>query len=189
MSTAGVLKEMKTYHDLEKKIIHNHYFLNEIGGIDGEFKSFHVNGQLRVNQLYISGRIADGIYDAFHDNGKLATREVYKNYNRNGVRQEFSPNGQMILDECYIDNTNDFSYPRRTWSPQGTPLTYMSRDSTNGLGFYKLQKDMENQIEMHKVKDGINDKKMEEMMNLLKELSNKVKISSIDPTEIQPGEK
>ena len=154
------LAECKTYYDLEKKNIHDYYFVDIQGNLEGEYNEFHKNGQLALKGFYVKNK-RDGVFQEWDEEGKLILYKCYSSDILNGVCQEMV-NGKLILDKFYIN---------------GVAIDSLcENDSLTGLAvqgnFLKLQKDMENLIEMNRVKD----EEIALMRKLNKEKDEKIRL-------------
>jgi antitoxin component YwqK of YwqJK toxin-antitoxin module len=69
------LKEVKTYHD--NGILHEHYFVNELNEIDGEYKKWYKNGQQWEIGYYKNG-LVEGEYKVWYENGHQWKISHYK---------------------------------------------------------------------------------------------------------------
>lgn len=62
-----MIKEIKEYWDLEETALSEHYFI-EGGELEGEFKSYHPNGDKWEQSFYKEGE-RRGEYNIWHKNG------------------------------------------------------------------------------------------------------------------------
>jgi len=62
----------------EYKGITYHYFKDENGSRQGEFKLYHPNGQLRIHSYYKDGKLY-GEYKQYYSNGPLEYKKYYLN--------------------------------------------------------------------------------------------------------------
>ena len=146
-----------------------------------EIKDYYVhNGFLQTHYYRLNGK-KEGEYKCYQETGQLISRHVYHDDKQNGELLCWDDNGKLRARVFYQDDkVVDYS----------VSILY-NLEKNQKIINNKNKEDIESLIKLNRIKDeemALMRKKMEEMMNLLKELSNKVKISSIDPTEIQPGE-
>ena len=73
-------------------------------GIDGEgeFKSWHENGQIWQHFFYKDGDV-HGEYKNWYVNGRMAEHSFYKNGERDGEYKVWHANGQMWRHAFYKD--------------------------------------------------------------------------------------
>ena len=64
-----MLKEIKTKSE--------HYFVDDQGRKQGEFKYWYENGQLRIHKFYRDGKLY-GESKSWYDNGQLETHRFFK---------------------------------------------------------------------------------------------------------------
>jgi len=72
------------------------------GKLDGEYKSWHRNGQLCFRCYYKDGQL-DGEYKEWHDNGQLGVRSLYKCGERNGEYKYWNNHGELWNHWYYKD--------------------------------------------------------------------------------------
>jgi len=72
------------------------------GKRDGEYKTWHYNGQPSEYCHYRNGRL-DGEDRSWHDNGQLHRRCYYKNGKLDGEYKSWRDNGQLIM-YCHYKN-------------------------------------------------------------------------------------
>ena len=82
----------KSYYANGQLKVKENYFNRKPHGI---FEWYHENGQLHSKQKYENGQIIDGLHEWFFDNGKLQYRETYKNGKLHGLNESFYRNGQL----------------------------------------------------------------------------------------------
>lgn len=78
---------------------------NELGNTEGEFKTWHPNGQLHTTGTMMNGRPV-GVHETYFDNGQLEMKSVYPDKWRGNEhpiepRERFYPNGQIRSIEPY----------------------------------------------------------------------------------------
>ena len=113
-----------------------HYFIDENGLKQGEYKSFHADGQLWVHTFFINGK-QHGEFKTYHINGKLSEHSFYLNGKRHGEYNAYHDNGKMWLHsfclngklhgeyKTYYDNGN---LNHATFYYQGTDLNVNPED-------------------------------------------------------------
>jgi hypothetical protein len=73
--------------------------------IDGVYKAYHdnQNNSLAEEAFYIEGK-ENGTNTKFHENKVIAERTTMINGVRNGIRECFDKNGQLLFKNTYCDN-------------------------------------------------------------------------------------
>jgi antitoxin component YwqK of YwqJK toxin-antitoxin module len=97
------LKEIKTEF--------KHYFEDESGKKQGEYKLWHVNGQLREHCYYVDGNL-HGEYKWWHLNGQLSQHCYYVDGKRHGEYKLWYSDGQPWVHCYFVDEkiVIDFCY-------------------------------------------------------------------------------
>jgi antitoxin component YwqK of YwqJK toxin-antitoxin module len=88
------LKEIKTETE--------HYFEDESGQIQGEYKLWYSSGQLREHCYYVDGKL-NGEYKWWHENGQLWVHCFYMDGNIHGEFKLWHYNGQLGI-HCFYQN-------------------------------------------------------------------------------------
>jgi antitoxin component YwqK of YwqJK toxin-antitoxin module len=87
-----MLKEIKTNTQ--------HYFVDENGDLQGEYKSYYDNDQLWEHAFFQNGK-HHGEYKRYHDNGQLWVHSFYLNGKLHGEFKLYHDNGQMYQHALY----------------------------------------------------------------------------------------
>jgi antitoxin component YwqK of YwqJK toxin-antitoxin module len=87
----------------EAKCNGEHYFEDEFGQIQGEFKSWHKNGQPRIHCYFVDGKV-HGEYKQWYPNGQLERHCYYVDGKLHGEYKWWNENGQLFLHFFYVDN-------------------------------------------------------------------------------------
>jgi antitoxin component YwqK of YwqJK toxin-antitoxin module len=90
------LKEIK--NELE------HYFVDESGKEQGEFKWWYSDGQLQMHCFYVDGK-RHGEYKAWHPNGQLSRNCFFVDGKLNGEYKWWNKNGKL-REHCYFVDDN-----------------------------------------------------------------------------------
>lgn len=85
------MKEFKEYYDGGQ--ISQHYWKNEKGNLEDEYKEWHYNGQPWEQCFYKDG-LKEGVYKSWWNNGQLASHCFYKNGLQNDEYKRWHKNGQ-----------------------------------------------------------------------------------------------
>src|SRR5215207_11325045 len=95
-------KEVKTFHDSQKKLIEENYFVsNEDNSVlVGKYKRFYENGNVMMEGNFDDGK-KDGIFIEFHENGAPARKLTYVNGLRHGVVEVYNNEGKPIQKAYY----------------------------------------------------------------------------------------
>ena len=72
------------------------------GKKNGNWLSYHENGQLKVKKYYSDG-ITNGAYESYYDNGQLKEKEYYKDGKREGAWEIYFNNGQLKFKGQFKD--------------------------------------------------------------------------------------
>jgi antitoxin component YwqK of YwqJK toxin-antitoxin module len=81
-----------------------HYFIDENGQKQGEYKSWYSNGQLREHGFFVDGKL-HGEFKWWHENGHLYTHCFYVDGKRHGEYKWWHDNGQLCV-HCYYADGN-----------------------------------------------------------------------------------
>jgi antitoxin component YwqK of YwqJK toxin-antitoxin module len=79
-----------------------HYFIDENGHKQGEYKEWHDNGQLYVHCFFVDGK-QHGEYKWWYENGQLWEHCFYVDGNRHGECKAWYSNGQLQM-HCFYQN-------------------------------------------------------------------------------------
>jgi antitoxin component YwqK of YwqJK toxin-antitoxin module len=104
------LKEIKTKY--------RHYFEDEFGNKQGEFKSWYSNGQTWMHCFFVDGK-EHGEFKAWHENGKLATHCFHVDDKVHGELKWWHENGQLWKHCFYVDDKQHGEY--KAWYSDGQP--------------------------------------------------------------------
>lgn len=113
--------------------------------LEGEFKSWHPNGQLKVMTFY-QNELLEGDYREWYPNGQLMDRWNFQNGLAEGERRLWHENGHLSIREYFRDGTREGKH--ESFLDSGHPLH--SRFYQNGRieGEYKIWRD-DGRIERH----------------------------------------
>ncbi len=89
-----MLKEIKTNT--------HHFFVDENGHIQGEYKVYYYNGHLYIHSFYLNGK-RHGEYKLYHDNGQLWEHTFFQNDKHHGEYKLYHDNGQL-LEHFFFQN-------------------------------------------------------------------------------------
>ena len=70
------------------------------GKIEGFFKSWHENGQLKSEGFFKNG-MQEGLLKWWHENGQVRREGTFKEGKLNGIFKEWNENGQLESEETY----------------------------------------------------------------------------------------
>ena len=73
-----------------------HYFVDDHHRIQGEYKRYHVNGQLRVHSFFQNGNY-HGEYKSYQKNGRPYVYAFFKNGILHGEYKHYHRNGKRIV--------------------------------------------------------------------------------------------
>lgn len=68
--------------------------------LEGEYKSFHDNGQTKTRSFYKSGKL-EGEYKMWYDDGRPMDWHYYQDGRLEGKRQIWKPNGELWVQLFY----------------------------------------------------------------------------------------
>tara|TARA_X000000368_G_scaffold417437_1_gene413825 strand:- start:131 stop:829 length:699 start_codon:yes stop_codon:yes gene_type:complete len=91
----------KTYHEDSNQVYKVETYKNDI--LDGPFKSYYENGNLKEEKTYKNG-IIDGVSKLYLDNGQLFREKNYKNGIPDGNYKLYHLNGQLDEEGTYKNN-------------------------------------------------------------------------------------
>lgn len=86
----------------------HHYFVDEKGQLQGEYKSWHKNGQLCTYCFYVNGEL-HGAYRVYWDNGQTHIHCFYVNGDRHGEYKSGWYNAAE-RDHCFYVNDKAVSF-------------------------------------------------------------------------------
>ena len=110
-----IQKIKKTYFINDN--LYEEYEVNEDGLRNGYYKSFHDNGQLRLELSYSEGKQNPGTIISYHKNGNKAREVVLsKNGNLNGAFTEWHDNGQLKKQGVYNEDVRTI---QKEWEENG----------------------------------------------------------------------
>ena len=100
----GVYKEFDVNNNLilTKTVKHG-------GKIEGEFKEYHPNSNIKVTGKYVNGKL-DGEYKEFHPNSNVKVTGKYVNGELDGEYKEFHPNSNIKVTCKYVNGKLDGEY-------------------------------------------------------------------------------
>ncbi len=98
---ANGLTQIISYYPDGKKI-QNKYAVNKTGNIEGEFVSYHGNGQLECHCTYHNGKL-NGLCEFFNEAGKLEMRYTSIENVLVGVCEIYDKKGNLLYKEMYKD--------------------------------------------------------------------------------------
>jgi antitoxin component YwqK of YwqJK toxin-antitoxin module len=121
------LKEIKTKT--------KHYFEDEFGNKQGEFKSWYSNGQLDIHCFYVDGN-RHGEYKSWYSNGQQWAHCYYVDGNIHGECKEWYSNGQLRWHYYYEDGNRHGEF--KWWYPNGKLWEHcLYVDDTEVIDFHK----------------------------------------------------
>lgn len=84
-----------TYYDRKKEKTKEVFEVDvETGKKDGKYKSFYINGELRIETSYKNGE-KDGSYEEYYENGQLKIETTYKNNEVCGEFKIYDDSGKL----------------------------------------------------------------------------------------------
>ncbi len=89
----------------EIKTDDQHYFVDDHHRIQGEYKRYHVNGQLRVHSFFQNGNY-HGEYKSYQKNGRPYVYAFFKNGILHGEYKHYHRNGKQWEHSFYYQGTN-----------------------------------------------------------------------------------
>ncbi len=92
-----MLKEIKTKT--------KHYFVDENGNKQGEYKDYYYNDQLYVHTFYLNGKL-HGEYKDYHNNGQLSVHSFYQNSKLHGECKSYHQNGKLSHATFFYQGSN-----------------------------------------------------------------------------------
>ena len=101
------MTETKIEYHADGKTIKSIYTIDEHGVRQGDFKSYHENGQLEEKCTYKDGKL-DGLEEWYYPNGQLMTKCTYKDGKLDGQYETYYPDGQLE-EKCTYEN-GELSY-------------------------------------------------------------------------------
>jgi antitoxin component YwqK of YwqJK toxin-antitoxin module len=107
------LKEIKTKYQ--------HYFEDESGKKQGEYKWWNDNGKLRGHCFYVDGNIHSE-FKRWHLNGQLCVHCFFVDDKRHGEFKRWYPNGQLSRHCFYVDGKPHGEY--KAWYSDGQQLEH-----------------------------------------------------------------
>jgi antitoxin component YwqK of YwqJK toxin-antitoxin module len=93
-----------------------HYFEDESGKKQGEYKTWYSNGQLDIHCYYVDG-ILHGEYKWWYENGQPWVHCFYVDGKRHGEFKAWHSNGQQWEHCYYVDGKKQGEY--KAWYPSG----------------------------------------------------------------------
>jgi antitoxin component YwqK of YwqJK toxin-antitoxin module len=100
----------------EHKSETEHYFIDENGQKQGEYKWWYENGQLRLHCFYVDGK-RHGEFKRWHENGQLWMHCFYVDGKRQGEYKAWWTNGQLYIHCFYVDGKLHGEY--KLWHSNG----------------------------------------------------------------------
>jgi antitoxin component YwqK of YwqJK toxin-antitoxin module len=97
----------------------------EEGKKDGEWLSFHENGEVSERKLYEEGTL-EGLYESFHPNGESNLRGFYKGGEKEGEWIQLWENGTFFVKENYLNGNLNGKYE-----------SFEKNGDVRVVGFYK----------------------------------------------------
>lgn len=77
--------------------------------LEGEYKSFHDNGQTKTRSFYKSGKL-EGEYKMWYDNGRSMDWHYYQDGRLEGVRKIWRSYGDLWVQVCYRNGKIEGEY-------------------------------------------------------------------------------
>lgn len=81
-----------------------HYFSDQFGEIQGEFKRWHHNGHIWEHCYYVDGHRHGGS-KLWDENGRIWEHCYYANGRRHGERKVWDVNGQLLQHDIWVQGT------------------------------------------------------------------------------------
>ena len=81
------------------------FFVDENGLIQGEYKDFHLNGQIWEHSFYQNGK-RHGEYKEYYRNGLIYSKSFYQNGKRHGEYKSYHNDGKLGYATFFYQNTN-----------------------------------------------------------------------------------
>ena len=97
-------KPIDDYSLVEKNGVY--YQVNAEIPYNGEFLTFHNNGQKKWDRTYKDGK-KDGLHTLWNENGQITCKETYKDGKRDGLHIKWYYNGQKAMECDYKDGKPD----------------------------------------------------------------------------------
>ena len=86
----------------EIKTATEHYYVDENGLKQGQYKRYYITGQLEKVGVYKDGKL-NGSFKIYRENGQLMVESVFKNGYGNGHFKYYSEDGELEKDTVYKD--------------------------------------------------------------------------------------
>jgi antitoxin component YwqK of YwqJK toxin-antitoxin module len=77
-----------------------------MGAFQGAWKTFHENGQLKLEGEYIDNKM-EGLWKGYYDNGGLKEEVHFKGNEENGAFIEYYKNGKLKAEGAYLGGDNE----------------------------------------------------------------------------------
>ena len=87
---------------------HQHYFRDEKGLYQGEFKTWRKDGTLWAHGIYVDGKV-HGEYKRWWANGERSEHSFYRNDKHHGEYKSWHENGQLQY-HCFFVNGTEVSF-------------------------------------------------------------------------------
>ena len=113
----GILKEaIREFAENGQKIAE--YFVDKEGKLEGHYRRWYKNGQLKINGYYDHG-VFDGKQEEYFENGQMAKSGFYSGGIQEGLFQEWHENGKLTFEGSYVKGNKEQEF--KQWYPDGTP--------------------------------------------------------------------
>jgi len=128
-------------HDLQKQYYTNgrikakYYMLDD--KMDGEYKSWHQNGNMSICCFYKKG-VLHGDYTDWYQNGQLWEKRFYIDNKLNGQIKVFYEDGQQQYTVYYKDDLREGEY--KEWDEEGLLITHYIYENNEVVKDYPLKK-------------------------------------------------
>jgi antitoxin component YwqK of YwqJK toxin-antitoxin module len=110
------LIEVKDYY--ANGVCRIHYFRNPVTNTcEGEYKTWHPNGQLDEHSFYYNNRL-EGEHREWFDNGQMRFHAYFRDYKWHGEFKEWNKFGVLVQHTFYINDVCHGEY--KTWNNQGS---------------------------------------------------------------------
>ncbi len=106
------------------------------GKKNGEWVSYHKNGQLQYKINYKDGKPEDGPTEWYYENGQVWGKFNYKDGKLNGLLERFHENGQLQRKENRKDGKLDGLYESYWWNGQLSKKGIYKDGKPDGLWVY-----------------------------------------------------
>lgn len=87
----------------ERRYSDKHYFTDEHGRIQGEYRNYYRDGNLYIRCFYRNSKL-HGEFKRYHDNGQLRAHLIYRNNKRHGEYKNYYKGDGNLSAHCLYVN-------------------------------------------------------------------------------------